>query len=557
MNNGRNDNRNGRPMPGQHRPVDSRTVQGQRPMPGQRRPADPRMAQRQRPVQGQGRPADPRMAQGQRPMPGQGRPVDPRAAQGQRTVPNGTQNRSSQPQVSAEYATNFSGTGRTRSLASTRRKATREQMREDNKRRRREALSLFFGRLAVYAVMLLVIGGIVAGGFFLYFYSTSDKSDTQVTYLEVFDGNAKKPTPSKVPGDVAYRDGKLYVNFTSIANGCGMSVVADSESVKFVLPDRGDTSDSAGTGHEEYVTFTDGTIDCTICGQAMRLSSPAVFVDKNVWVPADFVTNYVNGIKITAEDGKNTVYVERIVEEAATKDKEAVLAEVSFRLKAETAPDKVEVEEDIPTTGGMPEVTFTSDLSEYEMYMNPENVSEYLILVNKTNSLDADYVPSDLVNIANTRQDGRATQKMRMTAAKALDAMFIEMKAAGFTDVSVTSAYRSYEYQGQLYNNYVASSGREAADTVSAQAGKSEHQTGLCADLHNMPSASNAFANEAAYKWLSENAWKFGFILRFPEDKTDITGYMYESWHYRFVGRNTAWQIYDAGICLEEYLANK
>ena len=71
-----------------------------------------------------------------------------------------------------------------------------------------------------------------------------------------------------------------------------------------------------------------------------------------------------------------------------------------------------------------------------------------------------------------------------------------------------------------------------------------------------MPSASNAFANEAAYKWLSENAWKFGFILRFPEDKTDITGYMYESWHYRYVGVEHATKIHKDGITLEEYLKN-
>ena len=92
--------------------------------------------------------------------------------------------------------------------------------------------------------------------------------------------------------------------------------------------------------------------------------------------------------------------------------------------------------------------------------------------------------------------------------------------------------------------------------TYSARPGESEHQTGLSCDLHNLSQASTEFKDQPVYGWLSENAWKFGFILRFPEDKTEITGYSFEPWHYRFVGRRVAWQIKNAGQCLEEYLAN-
>ena len=91
-------------------------------------------------------------------------------------------------------------------------------------------------------------------------------------------------------------------------------------------------------------------------------------------------------------------------------------------------------------------------------------------------------------------------------------------------------------------------------ETYSARPGTSEHQTGLCCDMHNLSSADVAFAKKDAYKWLKDNAWKFGFIIRFPEDKQDITKISFEPWHYRFVGRYHAKAIYDAGLCLEEYV---
>ena len=96
---------------------------------------------------------------------------------------------------------------------------------------------------------------------------------------------------------------------------------------------------------------------------------------------------------------------------------------------------------------------------------------------------------------------------------------------------------------------------QKIVDTYSAKPGTSEHQTGLCCDMHNLPSADQRFAKQDAYKWLLENCYKFGFILRFPEDKEDITGYSFEPWHYRFVGRYHASEMHRVGMCLEEYVA--
>ena len=248
----------------------------------------------------------------------------------------------------------------------------------------------------------------------------------------------------------------------------------------------------------------------------------------------------------------------------------AVLLVIYFSMgKEEPTPPKettVPAEttaEPVPQKPLMPTVTFKSDLSAYENDMNPAYADAYLLLVNKQTPLGASYIPTGLVSVKDARRD----ITLQRTAARALEAMFIEMRAAGFMDVFVTSAYRSYDYQSGLFNTYIADemkknpslSRTEAEAAVlrySAKPGTSEHQSGLCVDLmtDGMRELDESFASYPVFNWLRENAWKFGFILRYPKDKTDITGYDYEPWHYRFVGREHAYAIYREGLCLEEYL---
>ncbi|MBQ8577708.1 MAG: M15 family metallopeptidase [Clostridia bacterium] len=222
------------------------------------------------------------------------------------------------------------------------------------------------------------------------------------------------------------------------------------------------------------------------------------------------------------------------------------------------------------------ELNFQADLSDYEKYMNPtgEERNAYLILVNADNPLAEDDIPDDMIDVSGTRKDERQTQQMRKTAAKALEALFIEAQAEGMMSpdtpsgypLSVTSAYRSYSYQESLFTQYTqkelaAHAGWTQAqaeakvETYSCRPGTSEHQTGLCCDMHTLNGADVSFANYEQAEWLAENCWKFGFILRFPEDKTSITGISYEPWHFRYVGRYHAYKIWSAGQCLEEYVA--
>ncbi|MDR1028744.1 MAG: M15 family metallopeptidase [Clostridiales Family XIII bacterium] len=203
------------------------------------------------------------------------------------------------------------------------------------------------------------------------------------------------------------------------------------------------------------------------------------------------------------------------------------------------------------------------DIAPYLDYIAPADPAPYLVLVNKTHLIDRDFVPGDLIDVRSTRQDGRATQRMTEAAAKALEAFMAEAAAEGITDVTVTSAYRSYDEQNSIFNMNVDNqqskfaSRAEAEDyvaTFSARPGTSEHQTGLVADMHNLPSAEQSFGDTPEAAWLRENACRFGFILRYVAEKQPITGVSYEPWHFRFVGREAATEMFRSGQCLEEYL---
>ena len=172
----------------------------------------------------------------------------------------------------------------------------------------------------------------------------------------------------------------------------------------------------------------------------------------------------------------------------------------------------------------------------------------YLIICNKYYQLSSSYVPE-----LSTLGSGYGSGSMEPTAAKAFRSMVDAAKKDGITLKSV-SPYRSYATQNSLYNGYVSRSGRAQADTYSARPGHSEHQTGLAVDI-NCASTNANFQNTKEYAWLIKNCYKYGFILRYPEGKQYLTGYIYEPWHYRYVGVETATKVTQLGITYEEYYA--
>ncbi|MGN1340572.1 MAG: D-alanyl-D-alanine carboxypeptidase family protein, partial [Oscillospiraceae bacterium] len=128
---------------------------------------------------------------------------------------------------------------------------------------------------------------------------------------------------------------------------------------------------------------------------------------------------------------------------------------------------------------------------------------------------------------------------------------FLKMKKASGYNMEIVSGFRSYEKQKQTFAYWASIDGWEQADRYSAQPGHSEHQSGLAIDITSL---AQSYGNTTEGKWLAANCWKYGFILRYPKGGEDITGYIYEPWHVRYLGTSTAKLVYDSGLTLEEFL---
>jgi len=183
-----------------------------------------------------------------------------------------------------------------------------------------------------------------------------------------------------------------------------------------------------------------------------------------------------------------------------------------------------------------------------------------LILVNRENQVSETYKPKDLEPIKYYAPDREKSSRfMRAEASEAFNSL-VEAAAKDEVILRMTTAYRSYNFQKTLYDSYVEKEGQEAADRFSAKPGCSEHQTGLAVDVSS-PSVNyeltDQFGETREGKWLSENAYRYGFIIRFPKGKEDITGYQYEPWHIRYVGLEAAKEIHDQGLTLEEFLQKR
>ncbi|WP_157265721.1 M15 family metallopeptidase [Paenibacillus sp. FJAT-27812] len=184
--------------------------------------------------------------------------------------------------------------------------------------------------------------------------------------------------------------------------------------------------------------------------------------------------------------------------------------------------------------------------------------AEIAVLVNKQHKLPEEYNPSDLVfpDVRFIFSEKIEKRKMRQEAATALENMF---KAAENDSIQLAgvSAYRSHSTQKTLFERYVKRDGLEKARTYSAFPGTSEHETGLAIDVSGSDgkcAAADCFADTKEAAWLKKHAHEYGFIIRYPEGKEEITGYQYEPWHIRYVGKDTAAKIAESGETLEEYM---
>ena len=189
-----------------------------------------------------------------------------------------------------------------------------------------------------------------------------------------------------------------------------------------------------------------------------------------------------------------------------------------------------------------------------DAYVNEASLGGNLFLVNRDFPISADYVPGDLVkpNVLG----GNETTLLRAEAAEALEELFAAAQEEGYLLVAV-SGYRSYGQQSAIHQRKVEAVGKKEALRVSAPAGCSEHQLGLAMDIGRKKNTnlSKSFGDSPEGQWVAENCWRFGFIIRYKAEWEEITGYMYEPWHIRYVGRDHAARIYELDIPFEYYVA--
>lgn len=347
------------------------------------------------------------------------------------------------------------------------------------------------------------------------------------------------------------RDGTFYFDVRKIADYGGLIVSGGEGRLKISCPD--------GT----YVRFEHGNDTATVNGVRVHVNGKVEITEKTeksegeCLVPFSFIQklfsfekeNGAPGIRIKFSNEDNTIIIRKVT-----------IRETGEALPISFSPDCFNIAEDMAMKNDKandPDLAFAC--------------VNATLLVNKHNPLGADYAPEGLLSLNEMGCPVASGREFKLDpiAAKALIKMLGDLHAAiaEKDGIVVTSAYRSYEYQVKIFNKYVTnlmernglSYDQAIAEVTktSARPGESEHQSALCVDLieKDKINLDVSFENTAAFAWLSQNASRYGYILRYPNDKVELTGYDYEPWHYRFVGIDAARTIYEDKICLEEYLA--
>lgn len=242
-------------------------------------------------------------------------------------------------------------------------------------------------------------------------------------------------------------------------------------------------------------------------------------------------------------------------------EKESLIAQnnenININIQTQTKPvDISKKPEDKEEPKGKIEDKQNQDIDK-NIVIIVDNPKSYEVLINRTNSLPSTYAPEDLVKLSEVKTvlENPEINQLRKDAYDALKKLFTAARSQGY-ELYARSGYRSYNTQNSLYSSYVKTNGQEAADKFSAKPGQSEHQTGLAIDITSKAVnllLSVDFASTAEGEWVEKNAHEFGFIIRYPKGKEDITGYQYEPWHLRYVGKALAKEIRDLNLTLEEY----
>ena len=405
------------------------------------------------------------------------------------------------------------------------------------------------------AVALLV--GLVVGAILLIDHLTSP-TDTQLQKNKPITLILGDKDPLTLEYASVVKDGVFYVDMMTVADYLDLTVSGTAKRLCF---EGADSSTILVENGKTYAVINGlrVTMIAPHVTKGDERQAPAIVANGRCLIPYSFLKDAVeSGFSLKLNSKTNTLRVRPILMMVDSNKDNAIPSPIRF---TSDPFEEYIIPEEIDTMPMTP--SYSIDITPYENAITAEN----LLLVNKENSLKSSYEPNDLVKLTCPTAKGNEYYLCR-NAAKALSAMFAAMQADGITDAYVTSAFRSYDRQKELYDGYVVdhmsegmsrAEAEEMASTYSARAGQSEHQSGLCVDLTTSGMGgklNESFADTEAFAWLSEHAWEYGFILRYPESKKQvaITGYSYEPWHYRFVGRTAAEEMVRMRLTLEEYL---
>ena len=387
--------------------------------------------------------------------------------------------------------------------------------------------------IAVAAISLLIVICMVAA---IVCFSLFSKVNAEQTYTLKIGSERSEATVV---------DGTVMINLDKLTSLLSLQKTGSAKSPKYTS-ESGDSIQFANGKDKALITVSGASV-----ATDMVLSKKVSANSDGCVISLDTLSSIFSGITVTVSG--ETIKITR----KTVPGNDGKLEKVNILNK---------------TNEPLSRVLYLTDIMEdYEKYLNPTDRDAYLVLANKDNPLGESYAPTDLVTIADgIIYAGVANDQMREYAAKALEAMILEMRADECLNVFAYSGYRSYATQKEVFDrnlqnridageSYEEAEQNTLADT--AKPGYSEHQTGLCIDLYDNrrppvenSGTNNSFTTNYWVKWLEENAWKFGFILRYPEGEEDITGYAYESWHFRYVGRYHAERITALDLTLEEYL---
>ena len=421
----------------------------------------------------------------------------------------------------------------------------RKQMQEEErayiKRRRLRRTKVFANRFLLFLGTFIALLGISIGLFYPNLVSYEASARRSYSYQV----GGKSGNTYSVAHDKMMRRGSLYVNMTPIADLCEMAITGDRAELRYI-----------SRNAKEHVQFIVVSRQCFINGVEVRLTASPILDGDDLYVPYSFFTSYVEGLDVSYDSAKNRVSIEKALAEGT-----GTYQDLTFVIRSD-AP--MQMLDEYTEFGSSAPIEFLANLDLYEEYMNPKNRDDYLILVNSQYPLPQSYKPeTEKLDYSDMLLYGQPDQYLNSVAYKAAHAMIMELAANGFEDTKIHLAYRSYAAQNHYFNtivkDYMKTMSEEqatiAAASVAQAAGCNPQQAGLSMILHNQEEATVAFSRQPAYAWLADNAWKFGFIIRYPADKTAETGMSFQPYFFTFVGRYHAMRIYEAGLSMEEYIA--